>query len=101
MSNSIGPRPHASRSTNSDPPQRRTERLPRLAQDQYNSQVRDLLGKFQATLEEDVGGTKGLTKLTLSVQLSKSTVKVSRFFRPEARLKPVATAPPSSQQLGQ
>ena len=42
---------------------------------------------------------KGLAKLTLSVQLSKTTVKVARYFRPEARLKPVAAAPPSNQQL--
>lgn len=77
----------------------RIERLPKLAQDQYNAQVRDLMGKFQANIEEDVGGVKGLAKLTLSVQLSKTTVKVARYFRPDARLKPVAAAAPSTQQL--
>ena len=78
----------------------RIQRLPKAAQDQYNAQVRDLIGKFKCTLEEDSGGVKGLVKLTLSVTLAKTTVKVSRYFRPEARLKPAVAAPaPSSQQL--
>ena len=79
----------------------RIQRLPKLAQDQYNAQVHDLMGKFECKLAEDVGGVKGLAKLTLSVQLGKSSVKVSRYFRPEARLKPVAAPPPATQQLGQ
>lgn len=77
----------------------RIGRLPKVAQEQYQAQVRDLLGKFQCTLEEDAGGVKGLTKLSLSVALGKTTVKVSRYFRPEARLKPADVAPPSNQQL--
>ena len=77
----------------------RIGRLPEAAQKQYNQQVAGLADKFECSLSEDVGGVKGLAKLTLSVVVGKSTVKVSRYFRPEARLKPATTAPPATQQL--
>jgi hypothetical protein len=72
----------------------RIQRLPKAAQDQYSAQVKDLLGRFQCQLAEDVGGVRGLARLTLQVKLGKSTVKVSRYFRPAARLRPPPAASP-------
>jgi type II secretory pathway component PulJ len=74
----------------------RIGRLPDAAKVQYEAQLKGILNKFKCELEEDVGGVKGLTRLTLSCQLSRSVIKVARYFRPEARLRPATPAPGSS-----
>ena len=78
----------------------RLKRLPDRARVQYQSQMKDFLGKFQCSLDENVGGVTGLARLTLSVKLTRTTVKVQRYFRPEARLLPAsvsaATTAPTS-----
>lgn len=72
---------------------KRLERLPDRAKKQYASQMKDFLGKFKCALDENVGGVQGLARLTLTVQMSRSTVKVTRTFRPDARLQPQAVTP--------
>jgi hypothetical protein len=72
---------------------KRLARLPEKAKKQYASQMKDFLGKFKCSLDENAGNVQGLVKLSLSVQMSKSTVKVARYFRPDARLMPAQVTP--------
>lgn len=80
---------------------KRLERLPERAKKQYASQMKDFLGKFKCALEENAGGVQGLARVTLTVQMTRSTVKVSRYFRPDARLQPQAVTPGTQPPPGQ
>ena len=66
----------------------RIDRLPLAARQQYSAQVASLNESFRCSLEEDAGEVKGLARLTLAVSTGKTSVKLSRYFRPESRMKP-------------
>jgi hypothetical protein len=61
----------------------RIARMPEFLRNRYRDEIRTLAGTFDCRLEEEVGGQKGLVRLTVSLMRAEGVpVTVFRLLRP-------------------